>query len=50
MALDGVGGALPIWSLDINRSEAVTPADALEVVDLLNGAGAYEPHFNIALP
>jgi subtilisin family serine protease len=40
----------PIWSLDIDRSEAVTPADVLEVVDLLNGADAYLPYLNAVLP
>jgi len=40
----------PIWSMDIDRSEAVTPADVLEVVDLLNGADAYLPYLNAALP
>jgi hypothetical protein len=32
-----------IYSGDIDRSAGVTPADILEVVDLLNGAGVYIP-------
>ncbi|MFH1108254.1 MAG: S8 family serine peptidase [Planctomycetota bacterium] len=49
-ALSGGGPSRPIWSLDIDRSEAVTPADLLEVVDLLNGAGAYETFLGATLP
>ena len=49
-ALSGGGPSRPIWSLDIDRSEAVTPADLLEVVDLLNGAGAYEAFLGATLP
>jgi len=49
-ALSGGGPSRPIWSLDIDRSEAVTPADLLEVVDLLNGAGAYETFVGATLP
>jgi len=48
--LRGVLPAKPIWSMDIDRSEAVTGADALEIVDLLNGAGAYEAFLNASLP
>ncbi len=48
--LRGVLPAKPIWSMDINRSEAVTGADALEVVDLLNGAEAYEAFLGATLP
>ncbi len=39
-----------IWSRDIDRSNAFTPADILETVDLLNGSGAFEPFLNVALP
>lgn len=49
-ALSGGGPSRPIWSLDIDRSEAVTPADILEAVDLLNGAGAYEAFLGATLP
>jgi len=40
-----------VFSGDLNRSETqnfegVTPADLLEAVDLLNGAGAYDPPAN----
>ncbi len=37
IALNGGGPPLPSWSTDINRSAATTPADVLEVIDLLNG-------------
>jgi hypothetical protein len=49
-ALSGGGPSRPIWSLDIDRSEAVTPADLLEAIDLLNGAGAYEAFLGATLP
>jgi len=49
-ALSGGGPSRPIWSLDIDRSEAVTPADILEAADLLNGAGAYEAFLGATLP
>ena len=49
-ALDGTGAAGSVWSEDIDRSEAVTPADLLEAVDLLNGAGAYEVYLGATLP
>jgi subtilisin family serine protease len=49
-ALSGGGPSRPIWSLDIDRSEAVTPADILEAVDLLNGAGAYDEFLDATLP
>jgi len=42
--LNGTG--TPLWGLysdDIDRSASVTPADILEEIDLLNGAGAYDP-------
>jgi len=38
------------FSLDVDRSGALTPADILEVIDLLNGAGAYAPWINAELP
>lgn len=40
----------PIWSLDIDRSGLPTAADILEVVDLYNGAEAYEEYFGAELP
>jgi subtilisin family serine protease len=49
-ALSGGGPSRPVWALDIDRSEAVTPADILEAVDLLNGAGAYDTFLNATLP
>jgi subtilisin family serine protease len=48
--LDGTGASRSIWSLDIDRSEAVAPADILEVADLLNGAGAYDAFLDATLP
>jgi len=49
-ALNGIGVSRPVWSLDIDRSEAVAPADVLEEVDLLNGAAEYESYLNESLP
>ncbi len=50
LMLDGAASLGAMWSTDIDRSELFTPADVLEVADLLNGAGAYEPYLNTALP
>ena len=49
-ALSGVGPPRPIWSTDINRSSATTPADLLEEIDLLIGSGAYDPFQGDFLP
>lgn len=38
------------WSLDIDRSEAFTGADLLEVIDLYNGAEGYDVWFGAVLP
>ncbi len=48
--LNGVGPALPIWSTDIDRSDATTPADLLEEIDLLLGVGNYDPFDGASLP
>lgn len=49
-ALSGAGPALPPWSRDIDRSETTTPADVLEEIDLLIGAGTYDPFDGAILP
>jgi hypothetical protein len=49
-ALNGIGVSRPVWSLDIDRSETITPADLLEAVDLLNGAEEYHRYLNESLP
>ncbi len=48
--LSGVAPAKPIWSMDIDQSQTITGADALEVVDLLNGTEAYEAYLDAMLP
>ncbi|MBI1825372.1 MAG: S8 family serine peptidase [Planctomycetes bacterium] len=48
--LGGVGDPLPEWSSDIDRSNATTPLDILTEIDLLNGAGSYNPFLNASLP
>ena len=48
--LAGVGLALPIWSTDIDRPDATTPADLLEEIDLLLGVGTYDPFDGASLP
>jgi len=50
MALDGLGEPRPIESTDIDRSALTAPADLLEAVDLLNGAGAFDAYFGATLP
>ncbi len=42
--------ARPIWSMDIDRSGEITPADLLEEIDLLTGSGKYNPFDGVALP
>lgn len=41
---------MPDYSGDIDRSGAIAPADVLREVDLLNGAGAYDPYLGVTLP
>jgi hypothetical protein len=48
--LAGAAPPRPVWSMDIDRSESVTPADALDAIDLLNGAGLYDAHLGASLP
>jgi len=38
------------FSLDIDHSGALTPADVLELIDLFNGADAFAPWVNAELP
>jgi hypothetical protein len=49
-ALGGIDSPLPSWSTDLNRSGVITPADILEAVDLLIGAGSLPPYNGISLP
>jgi len=48
--LNGLLPAKPIWSMDIDWSSTITGADTLELVDLLNGADAYESYLGATLP
>lgn len=47
---NGVPITLPLWSGDIDRSSAITPVDLLTLIDLLNGADAFQPYLNKSLP
>jgi len=49
-ALNGIRPNAPLWSIDIDRSEAAGPPDILRLIDLLNGAGAFDPWLNRSLP
>ena len=49
-ALAGTGPTLPIWARDVDRSGALSPADLLRTIDLLNGAGVYVPWLDYTLP
>ena len=49
-AINEVGDPLQIWQTDINRSGVVTPSDILRVIDLLNGADAYDTFITASLP
>lgn len=42
--------ARPIWSTDIDRSGRTTAADLMEAIDLLIGAGKYDPFDGASLP
>ncbi len=48
--LSGEGPPLSDRFTDINRSNATTPADLLEEIDLLVGAGDYQPYDGASLP
>ena len=41
---------LPIYAADINRSGVTTGADILRLIDLLNGAGDFNPWIAQSLP
>ncbi len=49
-ALKGLGHLRPITSLDLDRSGAFTPADLLQIIDLFDGVGAFEPFYLATLP
>jgi hypothetical protein len=38
------------YQTDINRSGTTEPSDVLRVIDLLNGAGCYDPYLGVSLP
>ena len=44
------GLSLAEWSVDINRDNAFDTEDLIRLLDLLQGAGDYDPYFGIALP
>jgi len=52
--IDNLNGVLvpplPIWQCDTDRSGACQAADVLGVIDLLNGADAFDPWLNASLP
>lgn len=48
-ALDGVL-QLEIWQADVDRDGDLGPEDILRVIDLLNGAGVYDPYLDATLP
>ncbi|MCH7884790.1 MAG: S8 family serine peptidase [Planctomycetes bacterium] len=48
--LKGFGPPLPDSSLDLDRSGQLTPADLLQIIDLFEGIGAFEPYFQATLP
>lgn len=49
-ALVGTNGALPLWSIDIDRSGDSAPSDLLRLIDLFAGAGVYMPYVGLSLP
>ena len=50
ITLDGLGDPRPVWSTDLDRSALTAPADILEAVDLLNGAGMFDAYLGAMLP
>jgi len=44
------GFVLPMYASDINRSDVITGADILRLIDLLNGAGDFNPWITQQLP
>ncbi len=49
-ALVGADAALPLWSIDIDRSGAGAPSDLLRLIDLFAGAGDYLAYVGLSLP
>ncbi|MBI4717601.1 MAG: hypothetical protein HY763_07335 [Planctomycetes bacterium] len=49
-ALNMVGPVPPVWSADINRIKGFESADIQRTVDLLRGAGAFDPYNGAKLP
>jgi subtilisin family serine protease len=49
-AAEGRGPERPLWSVDMDRSGKLTPADVIELIDMFNGAGDYDPHFGNRIP
>ncbi len=48
--LRGNSPPLPLWLIDLDRSETITPADIQTAVDLLNGEGIFPPYNGASLP
>ena len=48
--LGGVGDPRELWSVDIDHTLNTQPADLLRLIDLLNGAGAFDPYLDVSLP
>ena len=48
-ALDG-SSPLPLQSVDMDRSDAISAADLLREIDLLLGAETYDTHLGTSLP
>lgn len=48
--LNAAAATRALWSLDIDRSDVLTPADLLELVDLYNGAEGYDEYAGSTLP
>ncbi len=40
----------PSYQTDTDRSDVTNPSDVLRVIDLLNGAGAYDVYLGATLP
>jgi subtilisin family serine protease len=49
-AIKGPPDALQVWSVDIDRSGKLAPADILREIDLLNGAEEYDTYEGARLP
>jgi len=49
-AYTGIGGPLPLWSTDINRNGRFDLSDIVILIDLMNGAGAFDVYLSESLP